>query len=186
MATKTVKFDIELDASGAIKGVKGLDDQIEKLDDSIKDVDKSTGNYRDAQGKLRNENGKYIKDAKRATTANDELGGSFDKLGIKGVALGSIVSELATRAFDMFIQGLKNSINVGMEFQSALAELSAITGIAGDDLTRLAETANQQAILTGVSANDQIEAYKLLASNIDVAVIGGVAGLEMLGEATVQ
>jgi len=53
MATKTVKFDIELDASGAIKGVKGLDDQIEKLDDSIKDVDKSTGNYRDAQGRLR-------------------------------------------------------------------------------------------------------------------------------------
>ena len=186
MATKTVKFDIELDASGAIKGVKGLDDQIEKLDDSIKDVDKSTGNYRDAQGRLRNENGKYIKDAERATTANDELGGSFEGIGAKGFAFANIISEYAVRALDAVIASIGSAIEIGSEYQANLAELSAITGIAGEDLDRLGDTAISEAARTGVAISDQIEAYKLLASNIDVSVIGGVAGLEMLGEATVQ
>ena len=186
MATKTVKFDIELDASGAIKGVKGLDDQIEKLDDSIKDVDKSTGNYRDAQGRLRNENGKYIKDAKRATTANDELGGSFEGIGAKGFAFANIISEYAVRALDAVIASIGSAIEIGSEYQANLAELSAITGIAGEDLDRLGDTAISEAARTGVAISDQIEAYKLLASNIDVSVIGGVAGLEMLGKATVQ
>jgi len=158
MATKTVKFEIELDASGAIKGVKGLDNQVGKLDGGLKTTKDST----------------------------DNLGTSFEGTGAKGFAFANIISEYAVRAIDAIISSIGSAIEIGSEYQANLAELSAITGIAGEDLDRLGDTAISEAARTGVAISDQIEAFKLLASNIDVSVIGGVAGLEMLGEATVQ
>jgi len=75
--------------------------------------------------------------------------------------------------------------NKGMEFQDQVAELSAITGIAGKDLDALAISARETGKETGLGAAASAEAYKLLASNIDIATIGGVSGLKNLQEETI-
>lgn len=96
-------------------------------------------------------------------------------------ALGFVTAQVVDdiRARLMAIPGA--IVSTGAAVQAQLADLSAITGIMGDDLKRLGDTAVDESIRTGVAAVDQIEAFKLLASNIDIATIGGVDGLEKLG-----
>ena len=97
---KTVKFELVIDSSGAIRGVKTADDALKKFDDTLDDVQKSTGGL------------------------SDRLKSS----GAVGVAVGNMIAGIAQNAMSAFIQGAKDSIRVGMDFQNALAELSAITG----------------------------------------------------------
>ena len=75
--------------------------------------------------------------------------------------------------------------NKGMEFQDQVAELSAITGIAGKDLDSLALSARETGKETGLGAAASAEAYKLLASNIDISTIGGIEGLKNLQRQTI-
>lgn len=117
------------------------------------------------------------------------LGSDVDRLGKKTKSFGDIVNtaigNIAANAIGRLSSALSNAagdfLRVGASAEQALADLSAITGIAGDDLKRLGDTAVREAMRTGVAAEQQIEAYKLLASNIDIATIGGVSGLERLG-----
>lgn len=59
----------------------------------------------------------------------------------------------------------------GIEFQQKIAELSAITGITGKDLEELSKKAREVGKSTGLGAAQAAEAFKLLASNVDVSKI---------------
>ena len=72
----------------------------------------------------------------------------------------------------------------GMNFGQSMADLSSITGIAGDDLKTLGENARKVGQDSGVGAGTAARAYAILASQIDVAVIG-MAGLNNLQEKSV-
>ena len=104
---------------------------------------------------------------------------------IMEVAIGNVAATAISNLHAKLAQIPGAIIAAGSDVQDQLADLSAITGIMGDDLERLGNTAVAEGIRTGVSARDQIEAYKLLASNIEIAAIGGVAGLEKLGKEVV-
>lgn len=69
----------------------------------------------------------------------------------------------------------------GMNFGQSMADLSSITGIAGDDLKALGENARKVGQDSGLGAGTAARAYAILASQIDVAVIG-MAGLNNLQE----
>ena len=70
------------------------------------------------------------------------------------------------------------------EYDQSLADLSAITGIAGADLDSLGKTARKVGKQSGLGASGALEAYKLLASQIDVSKIG-IEGLNMLQKETI-
>lgn len=72
----------------------------------------------------------------------------------------------------------------GMSFGQSMADLSSITGIAGDDLKALGENARKVGQDSGLGAGTAARAYAILASQIDVAVIG-MAGLNNLQEKSV-
>lgn len=107
------------------------------------------------------------------------LGSAKKHLGTAGLAA------VVAGATGAFVMGMNRAIDKGSEFEQQLADLQAITGIAGQQLQELGDTALQESVRTGVAARDQIEAYKLLASNIDIAAIGGIEGLKRLGRETV-
>ncbi len=58
------------------------------------------------------------------------------------------------------------------EFEQSMAELSSITGIMGDDLERLGKVARQSGVESGLGAVGAVDAFKLLASQIQVDDIG--------------
>ena len=72
----------------------------------------------------------------------------------------------------------------GMNFGQSMADLCSITGIAGDDLKALGENARKVGQDSGLGAGTAARAYAILASQIDVAVIG-MAGLNNLQEKSV-
>ena len=72
----------------------------------------------------------------------------------------------------------------GMSFGQSMADLSSITGIAGDDLKALGENARKVGQNSGLGAGTAARAYAILASQIDVAVIG-MSGLNNLQEKSV-
>lgn len=72
----------------------------------------------------------------------------------------------------------------GKEYDFGMAELSAITGIAGKDLDDLGKTARKVGKESGLGATGSLEAYKLLASQIEVDKIG-ISGLNELQKRTI-
>lgn len=72
----------------------------------------------------------------------------------------------------------------GMDFGQSMADLSSITGIAGDDLKALGENARKVGQDSGLGAGTAARAYAILASQIDVATIG-MSGLNNLQEKSV-
>lgn len=60
----------------------------------------------------------------------------------------------------------------GVAFEASMAELSAITGIVGSDLDDLGVRAKQVGADSGLGASQAAQAYKILASQIEVSKIG--------------
>lgn len=91
------------------------------------------------------------------------------------------ISEL----FDGAARSIQNMTAPGIEFEKNMADLSAITGIAGEELKGLGKTARNVGKQSGLGASGAVEAYKLLASQIDVSKIG-IDGLNKLQSETIK
>ncbi len=105
---------------------------------------------------------------KDASRGLDKIGKSAGRLKrITDVALGTLAGNLVPSIVGGVKRGLRETVQLGATMDAQMADLSAITGIVGEDLRDLGETAKQESIRTGVAAKDQVEAYKLLASRID-------------------
>jgi TP901 family phage tail tape measure protein len=111
----------------------------------------------------------------------DKAGLYLEDLGSKYVRLNALADGI-TRINDNFQSAMKP----GLEFEQQIADLSAITGIAGKDLDELSKASREVGESSGLGAAGAAEAYKLLASNIDIASIGGVEGLKMLQQETIR
>lgn len=70
------------------------------------------------------------------------------------------------------------------DFEQSMADLSALTGLVGDDLKRLGEVARKTGVDSGLGATGAVEAFKLLASQIQVDDIG-LEGLIQLQKETI-
>lgn len=82
----------------------------------------------------------------------------------KGFFVGTLGANLATGALSAVWSGFTNIINVQKEFESSLKNLSAITGLAGQDLKFMGDEALKLSMTSGVAARDIVEGYKLIAS----------------------
>ena len=117
-------------------------------------MDRVTGSVKSATGKFR------------------EMGSAFSRL--SSVNLVSITSNL--KGMFEAINGISNA-SLGMGFQQAMADLKAITGIAGKDFDTLADSARKVGRETGLGAQGAVEAYTLLASQIQIDRFGFIFAL---------
>jgi len=100
----------------------------------------------------------------------DKFGASFLKL------------EMAKRAIEGVGQGFKNIMGPGMEVQSSMADLSAITGLTGEKLNEIEGYARKAAKTFGGSAAQSIESYKLILSQLGPEIAKTPAALKAMGE----
>jgi TP901 family phage tail tape measure protein len=120
-----------------------------------------------------------------AMSAVGSLKESFARLkgmadSVKSISLVNMVQGLQDTA-----SAIKDAVTPGAQFEQGIADLSAITGVTGKDLEVLSEAARSMGKSAGIGASQAVEAFKLLASNIDIASIGGVKGLKELQKATI-
>lgn len=81
--------------------------------------------------------------------------------------------------------GSINSLSLsGTQFEQNLANLSSITGLIGDDLQYIADKAKETGKASGLGAAGAVDAFALLASQIQIDKIG-MEGLAMLQRETI-
>lgn len=90
--------------------------------------------------------------------------------------------EAAKRAIDGVAQGFKNIMTPGMEVQSSMADLSAITGLTGEKLNEIEGYARKAAKTFGGSAAQSIESYKLILSQLGPEIANTPAALREMGK----
>lgn len=105
------------------------------------------------------------------------LGGSIS--GLSFVNINALV-DIADKAATSFA----SLADKGISFGQSIADLSSITGIAGNDLERLTANARKFGEDSGLGANTAARAYAVLASQIQVSEIG-MDGLNTLQEKSI-
>lgn len=109
----------------------------------------------------------------------------------KAERFGSICERIGNLQFKNFIDMLDRSVQAfeeatgsGMEYEQAMADLVAITGIAGKELEEIGRVARQTGKESGLGATGAVNAFTLLASQIQIDKIG-LQGLMTLQKETI-
>lgn len=138
-----------------------------------------------------------LKDAEKAeedaASGADKLGDSMDELdddsqkaekgiGIFGVTLGNVIADVVTNAISKLKELASSTIEAGMNFESSMSEVAAISGATGDDLEMLTDTAKEFGSTTKFSASEAADGLKYMAlagwdAETSSKALGGVLDL---------
>ncbi|EKB56871.1 phage tail tape measure protein [Bergeyella zoohelcum] len=75
-----------------------------------------------------------------------------------------------------------NLLTPGASLNSNMLELSAITGVTGDGLKAIEQAARDTAKTFGTSAVDNVEAYKMMLSQLSPEIANNSEAMKMMGE----
>lgn len=113
------------------------------------------------------------KNTKRTTQSGDRLKSSFKRISaINFYGVGQGIESLN--------QQLQSAVKPGVEFQSGLAEVEAITGVTGEKLEALGEKARKSALQFGGKAGESLDTYKTLLSRLGPAIAKSPEALEKM------
>jgi len=129
-----IKRELKSLSVEGVKAPKELKKEFDKLDDSVRKAEKSVGENQRSVGKYK-----------------DVAKGLLSSVGI-GLGIGSIVA------------GLKGGLDTIREFESSIANLSAITGLQGQFLKELEGDVVALSITYGQSAKDIADAVTIVGS----------------------
>ncbi len=102
----------------------------------------------------------------------------FNKVnsGVKGITDGMWKANQIAELWSKTSETMSRIARPGIEFDFGLKEFSSITGLAGQELTDLGKVARQVGKESGIGATASLNAFKILASQLDFEKMG-VAGL---------
>lgn len=178
-----------------------IDDQQKRLDelkDAYKQVVVEEGKNSDSARELSKEIedlSKELKESKDALNDADEAADSFDhsldELDPEGQAdgftvlkgaLADLVANGITYAANAIKDFAKDVVKTGMDFDSAMSEVGAISGATADDLQMLRDTAKEYGSTTVFSASEAADALKYMSlagwdANTSASSLEGVLNL---------
>lgn len=144
----------------------------------------AAGTYRDSQGRLRDSMGRYVTDANAAAQATNSVTqsaaqsvGSFVKRAVAIVGVGA---------------AFKSTVKAGMDFQSSLNTLGAVSGATAGKMTQVADTARKlgnDISIPGASAADAAAAMTELAKgglSVDQAMQAAKGTLQLAAAAQID
>lgn len=79
------------------------------------------------------------------------------------VALGNVVANVITKAVSSLKDLVKETLQVGMNFESAMSKVQAISGATGDELDALKNKAKEMGSTTKFTATESAEAFNYMA-----------------------
>lgn len=124
----------------AEQAVKETEAQLEKLDNGMEEVDDST--------------------ERAGNSARNAANGGFTVL--KGV-IANLATQVVTKAIEGFKNLAKEVVTTGMEFDSAMSKVAAISGASAEELNKLTEKAQEMGRTTKFTASESAEAFNYMA-----------------------
>lgn len=79
-------------------------------------------------------------------------------------------------------QGFNNLLTPGASLNANMLELSAITGVTGEGLKAIEKAARDTAKTFGTSAVDNVEAYKMMLSQLSPEIANNSEAMKLMGE----
>jgi TP901 family phage tail tape measure protein len=165
------KNELQLDTSGFSSSLKKAASDSKTSADEITKALKITP---DIDTKAAEQEFKSLAD--KAKGAASSIGSQFKEglggLGssITGGIIGGGVAAGVQAAAGMIVEGFQFVIDKGSEFQTGLANLSAITGVSGDDLDKFGDKAQELAAKFGGDASTQIGSFQTILSKFGPAL----------------
>ena len=144
-------------------------------------------------------NEKYLDEAKHSA---DGTAKSIDKFGDEiietkeqisafgEIVRGNIASDIIVQGVKMLARGIKDvataAMDMGMEFESSMAQVAAISGATGDDLTALSDKAKEMGATSIFSATESAQAlsYMAMAGWKTEDMLSGLEGIMNLAAAS--
>lgn len=102
-----------------------------------------------------------------------EMFGNMGKVSATITAVTSYIRDLS-QSFDQALQP-------GINFDSEMKELSAITGVVGEDLNVIGENAREAAKAFGLDAGQSVRSYALLLSQLSPEIANNSEALDLMG-----
>lgn len=157
MATevKNIILDIQAKVNNANAQMAKFASEIDKTEKELASLTKGTLAYMEAERKLISLQRQVNAEIGATEKATNNLNNTFSKARNGLVQFGAIAG--VGLAFG-------DAVNTVVNFDQALADLSAITGATGGDLDFLKEQAREFGRTTTVSAQASVDAFKLIAS----------------------
>ena len=125
---------------------------------------------------------KINKNVNKVNKTANKLGGTFQKT-MKGInsSIGAMKMDSMLNNLSRAADGI-NSLNApGMELSTSMADMSAITGVTGDKLKKLEQSARSNAKIFGGSAARSAESYKLVLSQLSPEIAKVPQALDSMG-----
>ena len=98
--------------------------------------------------------------------------GQFSKLTDICASLKNMNFSAVLSSAKNFAESISSISDSGSQFEQNLANLSSITGLIGDDLQYIADKAKETGKASGLGAAGAVDAFALLASQIQIDKIG--------------
>lgn len=130
-----------------------------------------------AMEKVRRSFEQIDKGAEKARQSGERFGNICEKIG-------KLQFKNMADMLDRSVQAFQEATGSGMEYEQALADLVSITGIAGKNLEEINRAARQTGKESGLGAAGAVNAFALLASQIQIDKIG-LQGLMTLQKETI-
>lgn len=86
------------------------------------------------------------------------------------------------KGLSSFRQDFENLIEPGRSLNANMMELSAITGVTGNGLKAIEKAARETAKTFGTSATDNVEAYKMMLSQLSPEIANNAEAMRMMGK----
>ncbi|MDJ0363570.1 phage tail tape measure protein [Hymenobacter sp. H14-R3] len=105
---------------------------------------------------------------KTILASGDKMAGMYEKVkaGAKAAAVGMAIANQAAQGIQTAATAFNNAVEPGIRYEQTLAEVSAITGVAGAGLDKMGASARAAANTFGGSVVPQLEAAKGILSEL--------------------
>lgn len=188
---------LEKELSAAEKAETQLNNEVNKLTVTMNNQQGTVNKTQAEMNKLETELGQVEKAEKQAADEAEDLskevrdaGDSANSSGsgftvLKG-ALADLVADGIRKAIDAIKDFAKETIQVGMDFDTAMSQVAAVSGATGTDLQSLRDKAKEMGANTKFSATEAADAFNYMAmagwkTNDMLSGIDGVLALAAAG-----
>lgn len=160
---ETLSKEKLIDDKETIDNLKKIEKEFKDLDKVVDDTVKST---KDIDNEIKNT-------TKSANGLKDAFVGAF---------AGFTAANAVAAGLDLIKQGFTQAITSALAFERGLAEVSAITGVTGDGLNAMGESARELAKTFGTDVLDQLETFKGILSKLGPAIGNNPEALESMAD----
>lgn len=144
---KTEYANIVLEQGKSSQAAKDMASDIEKLSSELNDNKEKLNNAEDAADKF-------------DKSLEDTASGGLDAF---TVALGNLIANVVTDAINKLKELAATTIEVGMNFDSSMSQVGAISGATGEELQALRDKAKEMGSTTKFTASEAADAFSYMA-----------------------